>query len=100
MKEKDILKTIIEYLQWQKIVYIRNNSGAMKTQQGGFIRFGQTGSPDIIAIQPKTGRFIGIECKVSKNKLSPAQEDFKQRCEESNGIFITARELGDILHVL
>lgn len=59
----------------------RNNTGAVRTESGGFMRIGFTGSADIIGIA-RDGKFIGIECKRDeKASLSPAQEAFAEICQ-------------------
>jgi hypothetical protein len=77
MSETLIVKSILGALQLRykkKAFFWRNNTGAMKTEGGGFVRFGATGSSDILGILAPTGRFIALEVKTAKGKTSPAQE--------------------------
>jgi hypothetical protein len=85
MSETAIVKACLDTLQAYKVFSWRNNSGALKTERGGFIRFGAKGSPDIIAIYG--GQFIGIEVKASKGKQSKSQKDFQKAVEKSGGFY-------------
>ena len=82
--EDDILKTILDYLKilenQRKLVFIRNNTGAIKTTDNRFIRFGRTGSPDVI-IFLKDKQTIFLEVKSSVGVLSVAQRIFKNQVE-------------------
>lgn len=53
----------------------------------------ERGIPDIIGFHKKTGRFIGVEVKTGKDKLSHYQERFKDTAERSNAIYITAKDI-------
>lgn len=94
MKESDVQKAILDYLGYKQIFHYRNNSGAFKTNSGGFYRFGTPGSPDIIAVIH--GRFIGIECKAPKGKQSENQKMFQQTLEEAGGFYILAYSIDDV----
>lgn len=96
--ESDIQSAILRYLQLKHIFHYRNNTGAFRTERGGFYRFGEVGSPDIICVVK--GRYIGIECKSSTGKLNENQEDFKERLEDAGGLYITARSLDDVVKIL
>ena len=75
------MASCLQYLKLKHIVCWRNNTGATKTEKGGFIRFGATGSPDIFAVLRPNGQLVNIECKVGKNKLSPAQHEWQMTME-------------------
>lgn len=100
IKEKDVQRACLDVLRAKKIFHWRNNSGAYKTEHGSFIRFGIKGSPDIIAIHPKTGQFIGIEVKTKKGKLNENQKLFKKKVEENNAIYIVVRSTEDIVNFI
>jgi hypothetical protein len=78
------------------------NSGAIKTGEYGQhrIQLAPPGCPDIIGWQKGTGKFIGVECKVGKNKRTPLQELFAQSMIDDNCIYILAYSLSDIEKVL
>src|SRR3990167_3953746 len=96
--EKDIQKSILEWLSWQQIFAWRNNSGRLlitdKKYGKRMINVGIKGSPDIIAIL-KGGIFLGIECKSPKMQLTDDQLLFASRLRKAGGIYILARSIDD-----
>ena len=98
MKEKEIQKVISEYLTLKRIFFYRNNSGAFRSEGGGFYRFGATGSPDIVAVI--RGKYIGIEVKTERGILSPGQKQFKENLEKAGGIYLVVRSLNELLDQL
>ena len=97
IKEKDLQKQILEYLNLKGHYCWRNNSGAFKTERGGFYRMGMIGSPDIIGVA-KNGCFIGIEVKINGNKPSVYQDDFIKQIKSRGGIGIVAYSLDDVIN--
>lgn len=96
MSESQLVNLCIRWLLAHGCFVQRNNTGAYKPEgTNRFIRFGKMGSPDITGLTAN-GRWIGVECKVGYNKLSPHQEAYKARIEEKKGIYIVARSLDDL----
>ena len=58
----------------------------------------KSGIPDIIACYK--GKFIGIECKIGKNKMSRSQEENRDHILEAGGIHILAYSLEDVKNIL
>lgn len=79
--EKLVQDAVIKYLTLKKHCFWRNNSGALKTEYGGFVRFGAVGSPDICVI--KDGFFIGLEIKSATGKQSEGQKAFEKMLKEA-----------------
>jgi hypothetical protein len=71
----------------------RCNTGAARSGKY-FIRFGVPGQPDIQGCH--CGRWVGIEGKTERGKLSPAQKQFQDRIEKAGGAFVVARSWKDI----
>ena len=94
-REKDIQAAIMQWLTLKKIFFYRNNVGAFQNAQGNFYRFGHAGAPDIICVS--NSRYIGIEVKAPKGKLSPAQEHFRDNLEKAGGVYIIARQVEDVI---
>lgn len=93
--ESAIVSACIKYL-WALGCYVwRNNSGAYRPDDKRLVRYGKTGSADIIGVTPG-GRFIACECKSAKGKQTEAQIDFQIKVEANNGIYILARSCDDI----
>lgn len=99
-KEKDIVNACIQYLVLKGYEVIRNNTGAAVIESNGrkrLVRFGFPGSSDIIACS-KDGRFVAVECKTEKGKLTEAQKAFLERIRKNNGIAIVARSVDDLVN--
>ena len=94
MKESEIQKTIIAWLEWNKFFHYRQNTGAFK-RDDHFYRFGDVGAPDIVCVID--GIYLGIEVKTAKGKQSPAQKDFQRRLEKAGGKYILAYSLEDVI---
>lgn len=80
--ETALVKTLMQYLPLKfkgKIHLARNNSGATKTEAGAFVRFGEVGAPDLVGILAPSGRFVGIECKSAKGRVSAHQKEWLLR---------------------
>ena len=56
-----------------------------------------SGIADILGIQRGTGRFIAIEVKTAKGKLSPFQTNFLNWINEAGGIAFVARSVDDVM---
>lgn len=94
MSESQILSDCIKWL-WNNGCYVwRNNSGKYK-KGPHWIAYGLNGSADIVGMT-KAGRFLAVETKIPGKTLDPAQELFKQRVEEKNGIYIMATCVEDL----
>ena len=57
----------------------------------------KSGIPDIISCYK--GKFIGIECKVGKNKMSKVQEEHRDMILSAEGIHILAYKLEDVVKI-
>lgn len=101
-KETDCQKQIIAFLEKVGCYVWRNNSGVMRSG-GRFVRFGKTGSSDVIGISPN-GLFMAVEVKSNgepltreKDKGEDSQEYFLRRIAEKRGISIIAESLADVV---
>lgn len=75
-----------------------NNSGALRDKTDRLVRYGLTGSSDIIAIIH--GRFVGIEVKVGRDRQSGTQQNFAAAVRRAGGVYILARSLDDVTDTL
>lgn len=101
MKENDLQRLILDYLVAKRIFHYRNNSGAMVSEYKGkkrFMRFGASGSPDIICVI--NGQYVGIECKGEKGKQGDSQKLFQANLESAGGKYILAWCLEDLIKLL
>ena len=95
-KEKDVQRSIMDYLELTGAFYYRNNSGAFimpetATHARRFFRAGAVGSPDIVIV--RNGKYIGCEVKGTDGKQSDDQMDFARRLIKAGGEYILARSL-------
>lgn len=58
----------------------------------------KAGIPDIISCYK--GLFIGIECKIGKNKMSKLQEEHRDQILAAGGIHILAYNLEDVKKII
>lgn len=93
--EAQIQDAIMNRLQMDKWLVIRFNGGAFKDSYGNYVRSyiiqgikASAGVPDVIAF--KNDRFLMVEVKDHKGKLTPSQERFKS----------WAKKFGVTVHVL
>lgn len=74
----------------------KRNTGAFKTDEGHYIKYGLTGAADIEGLLV-SGRHIEIECKTGTGRLSSAQQNFKAMILKYGGVFIEARGIREVL---
>lgn len=95
-QESKIVEAILKRLRAWKYKVWRNDTGCYSGPNGQMISYGLCrGSSDIIGIAPN-GRFVAIECKTEKGRLTDHQRNFLSKIEENDGIAIVARSLKDI----
>jgi hypothetical protein len=103
MKESLIQTVIEQYLclmeNMGKLVYTKNNSGAVKTQRGGFVRFGKAGSPDFL-IFLKDGKCLHLEVKNEKGRQADSQKDFQKKVEALGHRYIIVRSVDEVVKLL
>ena len=87
-QETNLQKKIQEYL-------VSKGAYEFKVHGSAYMK---AGIPDIISCYK--GRFIGIECKVGKNKMSKVQEEHRDQILEAGGIHILAYKLEDVQKII
>jgi hypothetical protein len=108
-KETEIQAAILDYLKMRGHFAFRlNNIPATYTDRHGERRFRALGKytmkgiPDIVLIVPmavgkaRVGRFVGIEVKAEKGKLTPEQAEFGRQCIARGGEYIVAKSIDDV----
>ncbi len=98
MNEKELQNEILHYLQKAGIFAWRQNTGAFKIDSR-YIRVGFSGMADIIGILPD-GRFLAIEVKGPKGKLTEYQKMFLREIQANKGVAIIARSIVDVISVV
>ena len=97
IKEKDLVKSILDYLNARKIFCWRHNTGGFM-KENHFYRFGDLGSCDIFAL--KDGKLYGIEAKGTEGKQSEGQKDYQKRFEKAGGNYLLCYLLDDVINNL
>jgi len=103
IKEIDLQKQIVEYLNLQGHFVWRNNSGLFfvkgKSGKTRAIRAGLKGSSDILGVL-NGGTIIAIECKIAYNRPTIEQLDFLNRITSLGGVAFIAYSLEDVINNL
>jgi len=95
VKEGLIQRAVLDYLAAKKIFAYRSQSvGVWDSKKGVYRTSGVKGVPDITCIID--GKYIGIEVKTPRGKLSPAQEEFSDRIVEAGGIYLVAHSVDEL----
>lgn len=74
------------------IAYRINSQGQYDPNLGRFRHSGMVkGLPDVIGLIG--GRFIGVEIKIGRDKMSKFQEKRQREIKESGGVFLIAKDI-------
>jgi len=97
MSEADLMRDIQVALSEMGHRVFRNNIGMCRTAEGTMIRYGvcNPGGADLIG-WTKDGRFLAVEVKGPKGKLTAEQTNFLNAVNEFGGVGICAHSLTDI----
>jgi len=100
-REQLVLNAVLQMLRVHPQVAwaARINSGAYKTPDGRFIRFGFPGCPDIIG-QMKDGRILMIETKSALGKVTDEQNAMLCKVLRHGGCAGVARSVDDALAIV
>ncbi len=90
--EKDIQKSILNWLKETGLLHWRQNSGSVFVGNRKVL-LGEEGLPDIIVVVPPTGKVLGLEVKSFKGKLRPVQTLFMGKLREAGGSYVVVRTL-------
>lgn len=103
MSEQNLVRSILRELRARGCMVIRINSGAMSGDHKGkrwFMRFNDApGCSDIIGMLPISmgSRFIAVEAKVGRNKVTPLQQAFLSDVAAHGGVALIVRDNCDDL---
>lgn len=108
MKESEIQSQIIDYLtileNQGKLFFQRTNNIPVSQMRNGKRVFrkmakGQKkGFPDIVVIFKR--KFVGIEVKTEKGRMSKEQKTMQQLVEKNGGIYKVVRSVDDVKNLL
>ena len=103
--EHEIQGAILEYLQrCSKVAFAhRQNTGQTKyTDESGkarWVRYGWVGCSDIIGMLTD-GRFLAVEVKSKRGRVSDEQAAFLQAVSAGGGVALLARSVDDVINAL
>src|SRR3990172_551508 len=93
--ESQLLSEILlEFGALPQLTIWRNSVGATRVDSR-FIKFGLTGSADILGVADG-GKFIAIEAKSDTGRLTKEQVVFRRVVERHGGLYILARSCDDV----
>lgn len=85
LTESVIQKEILDYLHKKRVVVWRISETV-----------NIIGFPDLLAIDPTNGKFVGIEVKTATGRVSSVQEAVHSIIRRSQGVVIVARSVEDV----
>ena len=97
--ETQVLKTILEWLAYKKILCWRNQSGMLIVgdKKKYAVKMGAKGTSDIVGCLPPDGRMLCIEIKRDKkSKVSPEQKVFIDKINSLGGLAFVATSVEEV----
>ena len=97
IKESQIQKIIIDYLQLRGHVVVKiNNVGIARPDGKGYIPVRQKGISDLIVCENDTGKFHALEVKREKGKPTEYQLAFLRQVRQADGKAEIVYSLDDV----
>lgn len=91
-----LVKDIRNYLGLRRVLCFRINQRPVRKRDGSYSAPGaDPGAPDVVGVLPG-GRFLWIEAKTGKARLSKAQEATAAAAERRGALVIVARCVADV----
>jgi hypothetical protein len=94
----ELTKRILNDLYTRGIFSWREDTVGIPTRDGKLRPAGKVGKPDIIAILPPAGQFLGIEIKTGKDRIRPEQEGFRRSVEHVGGLYFIVHTWEDYIN--
>lgn len=102
-KTNDLTKHVIYLLIMSGYHAWRANNGAVFDPVKKVFRRNVSltkGIPDVLAFHKQTGKFLCVEIKTGRDKLSPEQTDFLETARKAACIALEVREINDLIKVI
>ena len=97
MKENEIQKQIIQYLEAKRYMYWRNYVGPILRGQNKILSKNPlSGMPDILGVLNTHHRLFAIEVKTRKGKLHEKQHMWIERLTKAGALCLVARHVDDV----
>lgn len=103
MTEQQLTRAIIDAVNASGLAYVwRSQAGGLKVK-GGYVELAPPGTPDVVGYTTRRhalgpGRFVGLEVKLPKGKLTEAQERFM--VSAYGGLLAVVRSVDDAIRLL
>ena len=106
---QQLVNGCIDYLRLKGVPCVEFKQGMVRGPAGNMIRFGKApGWPDIIGIQPErieggglgdwtAGIFIGVECKVGRDKQRTEQVAAQKLIEAAGGRYLIIKSMAELI---
>jgi hypothetical protein len=88
--EGRIKSACLRYLEKRRILAWNNPSGAVHIAPDRWVRFGKKGSSDLLGCLPG-GRFLAIETKAERGRLSPEQREILEQVRGLGGVALVVK---------
>ncbi|MDR2951863.1 MAG: VRR-NUC domain-containing protein [Treponema sp.] len=88
--EGSIKAACLRYLERRGFFAWNNPSGAVRVAPERWLHFGKKGSADILGCLPD-GRFLAVEVKSQRGRLSPEQSAFLEKVRGLGGLAVVGR---------
>jgi hypothetical protein len=75
----------------------RNNVGAGFNAMGQMVRYGVTGSADVLIVAGPTGRFFALEVKSAVGRPTARQEAWGRAVQAAGGVYLVVRSVDEAL---
>lgn len=98
MTHGDLVNEVVLALSEAGALAYKNNTGVLRDRDGRPVRYGCVGSPDVVACV--AGRFVGVECKVGRDRQRIEQRAFADATARAQGIYVLARSVDDVRDAL
>jgi hypothetical protein len=98
LKETQLVRQIIDYLNYKGHLVDRTQSGMIRGNykgKGWAVKLSRPGTADITGCS-KDGKFIAVECKIGKNKPTELQYAYLEEIKKRGGIVRVAYSLDDV----
>ena len=95
---QQLTHAIKDYLTLKGWLVWKNSAGARKIEGGRFVKWGQVGLPDIMAIRKSV--ILACKVKAGKDRLSPEQQAWLDALAAHGAISVVARNVDDVMKAI
>jgi len=97
--ESKVKNECLRYLEKRGFFVWNNPTGTVRIAPDRWVHFGRKGSSDIIGVMPD-GRFLAVEVKAMRGRLSSEQSAFLEKVRGLGGVAVLARSFSELDNAL